>query len=64
MDVTPMFSKIMMSNCNGGNSDNNLSPEEVAELVQIGTTFVNGLILGVATDKMVAKLSSATLFHD
>ena len=40
MDVTPMFSKIMMSNCNGGNSDNNLSPEEVAELVQIGTTFV------------------------
>ena len=51
MDATHMFSKIMMSNRNDGDSDNNLSPEEVAELVQIGTTFVNGLLLGVATEK-------------
>ena len=56
-----MFSKIMKSNCNGGFSDNNLSSEEVAELVQIGTTFVNGLLLGVATEKMVAN-SVALLF--
>ena len=61
MDVTHMFSKIMKSNCNGGFSDNNLSSEEVAELVQIGTTFVNGLLLGVATEKMVAN-SVALLF--
>ena len=61
MDATHMFSKIMMSNCNDGYSDNNLSPEEVAELVQIGTTFVNGLLLGVATEKMVAN-SVALLF--
>ena len=61
MDATHMFSKIMMSNCNDGDSDNNLSPEEVAELVQIGTTFVNGLLLGVATEKMVAN-SVALLF--